>query len=290
MLQDRSKRIATADGRIARLILVTDRELAGAVIALMILLVLVFPNKKLFEELLSRSPDDALSIAYLENLLRSDQTNMDWRLLLAGAQIEHISFNELESLLQPIWLQGNEEQKLRARQIRLHGVGIAYQRGTTVLPENEIDKLLQQVLTDSKTITQLVRLANSAIFLDRREMVLNVYRQMAQISPKNYRKHLLAAADQSLGLGRYRLAADLYFLARQQAPLEQARRYFHLAIGALMADNRYTEALREAERHLGDLKRDAETLRFLIRTARAADSSATAANYARMLLDLGTTQ
>jgi polysaccharide biosynthesis protein PelB len=290
MLQDRSKRIATTDGRIARLILVTNRELLGAVVALIILLVLVFPNKKLFEELLSRSADNSLSIAYLENLLRSDQSNMDWRLLLAGAKVERISFSELDSLLQPIWLQGNKAQQQRARQIRLHGISIADQRGNQVLPKSEVDELLQQVMAESNNTTQLVRLANSAILLDRREIVLNVYRRMAQVSPKNYRKHLLEAAERSLGLGRYRLAADLYFLARQQAPLQKARRYFRLAIGALMANNHYSEALSDAERYLGDLKSDAETLRFLIRTARAADSSARAAHYARMLLDLGAPQ
>lgn len=290
MLQDRSKRIATTDGRITRLILVTGRELTGAVATLLILLVLVFPNKKLFEELLSRSPDDALSIAYLENLLSSDQSNMDWRLLLAGAQVEHISFNDLKSLLQPIWQQGNESQQQRARQILLHGVGNAYQHGIIVLQDTEIDQLLQQVMADSNNTTQLIELADSAILLNRREVVLSTYRQMAQYSPTNYHKHLLEAAKRSLGLGRYRLAADLYFLARQQAPLQEARRYFRLAIGALMADNRYSEALNDAEHYLGNLKTDAQTLRFLIRTARAANSSDRAANYARMLLNLGTPQ
>jgi polysaccharide biosynthesis protein PelB len=290
MLQDRSKRIATTDGRIARLIMVTDRELAGAVVALLILLMLVFPNKQLFEELLSRSPNDALSIAYLENLLRSDQNNMDWRLLLAGAQAEHIPYSELELLLQPIWQLGNASQQQRARQIRLHGMGIAYQSGTVLFPETEIDKLLQQALAESNNATQLIRLADNVILFGRNEMALTIYQRLAQLAPQHYRKYLFKAAEQSLGLGRYRLAADLYFLARKRAPLPQARRYFRLAIGALMADNRYKEALRDADRYLGDLKRDPETLRFLIRTARAANSNKTAAQYARMLLVLETTK
>lgn len=286
MLQDRSKRIATNDGRIERFILVTGRELAGAVVALFILLALVFPDKKLFEELLNRSPDDALSIAYLQNLLRSDQNNMDWRLLLAGAQAEYISFEQLEALLQPVWQQGEESHQQRARQIRLHAIAIAYQRGTALLTETELDKLLQQAFANSTTTAELLTLANDAIRLNRSDTVLAVYRQIAQLSPKNYRTYLANAAKESIGLGRYRLAADLYFLARQRAPRNEARTYFHLAVRALMADNRYREALQDAERYLGDLARDAETLRFLIRTARAADSSSRAAEYARMLLAL----
>jgi polysaccharide biosynthesis protein PelB len=286
MLQDRSKRIAASDGRIARLILVTDRELAGVVVALLILLLLVFPNKQLFEELLSRSPDDALSIAYLENLLHSDPENMDWRLLLAGAQTEHIPFSQLETLLQPVWQQGSEAQQHRARQIRLQGIAIAYQRGTIVLPETEIDTLLQRELNDSNSLTELIRLADNTILLNRNKMTLGVYQRMAQAFPDTYRKYLLKAAERSIGIGKYRLAADLYFLARQNASLQQARRFFRLGISALMADNRYKEALQYAERHLGALKRDAETLRFLIRISRAADSSSRAAQYARMLLEL----
>lgn len=286
MLQDRSKRIATTDGRIERLPLVTGKELVGTVIALFILLAVVFPDKKLFEELLSRAPDDALSITYLENLLRSDQGNMDWRLLLAGAQADHIAFTQLEALLQPIWQYGNAAQQQRAHQIRLHGIAIAYQRGKSALAQDDIDKLLQSALTTSTTVSDLVRLADNAILLERNTMVLEIYRRMKQLSPDNFRKYLIQAAQRSVGLGRYRLAADLYFLARLGAPKDLARLYFRLGIGALMADNRFSEALQAAERYLGDLSRDAETLRFLIRTARAADSSSKAAQYARMLLDL----
>lgn len=286
MLQDRSKRIATTDGRIERLPLVTGKELVGTVIALLILLALVFPDKKLFEELLSRAPDDALSITYLENLLRSDQSNMDWRLLLAGAQAGHIPLTQLEALLQPIWQSGNAAQQQRARQIRLHGIAIAYQRGQNLLAQEDIDKLLQNTLTASTTVSELVQLADNAILLERNTMVLGIYRRMTQISPDNFRKYLVQAAQRSIGLGKYRLAADLYFLARLGASKDLARRYFRLGVGALMADNRFSEALQDAERYLGDLSRDAETLRFLIRTARAADSSSKAAHYARMLLDL----
>ncbi len=270
--------------------MVTDRELAGAVVVLLILLMLVFPNKQLFEELLNQTPNDALSIAYLENLLRSDKNNMDWRLLLAGAQVEHIPYSELELLLHPIWQQGNEAQRQRAQQIRLHSIGIAYQQGTVLLPETEIDKLLQQAFSKNNNISQLISLAENAILFGRNEMALSIYTRLIQLSPKNNRKYLISLAKRSLGLGRYRLAADLYFLARKQAPLPEARRYFHQAIGALMADNRYNEALRDADRYLGELKRDPETLRFLIRTARAANSNKTAARYARMLLDLGATR
>lgn len=286
MLQDRSKRIAATDGRIERLPLVTGKELAGTIVALFILLALVFPDKKLFEELLSRAPDDTLSITYLENLLRSDQNNMDWRLLLAGAQAEHIPFTQLEALLQPVWQHGNKAQQHRARQIRLHGIAVAYQRGKSALVQEDIDKLLQGVLAASTNISELIQLADNAILLERNTVVLEIYLRMSQVTPGNFRKHLIQAAQRSIGLGRYRLAADLYFLARRGAPKDQARLYFRLAIGALMADNRFSEALQDAERYLDDLSRDAETLRFLIRTSRAANSSSRAAHYARMLLDL----
>ncbi len=286
MLQDRSKRIAATDGRIERLTLVTGRELAGTVIALLILLSLVFPNKQLFEELLTRSTSDALSIAYLENLLHSDPDNSDWRLLLAGEQVGKIPYAQLQALLQPIWKKGSQEQQKRARHIQLKAIAMAYQSGQTILSATEIDLLLQQQLSESSTSAELIQLADNALLLKRNTMALSIYQQLSTTYPDNHRKWLAAAAERSLGSGNYRLAADLYLMARRGAPLDQARNYFRQGIGALMADNRYKEAMLDAQAHLGNLAKDAETLRFLIRTARAADNNPQAARYARMLIEL----
>ena len=286
MLQDRSKRVAAANGRIERLALVTGRELAGTVIALVVLLSLVFPDKQLFEELLTRSTSDALSIAYLENLLDSDPDNPDWRLLLAGEQVGITPYAQLHALLQPIWQRGSQEQQKRARHIQLKAIAMAYQSGQTILSAAEIDRLLQQQLRESSTSAELIQLADNALLLKRNTMALSIYQQLSTTYPADYRKWLAAAAERSLGSGNYRLAADLYLMARRGAPISQARNYFHRGIGALMADNRYREAMQDAQTHLGNLSKDAETLRFLIRTARAADNNPQAASYARMLIEL----
>ncbi|MGQ9850201.1 MAG: hypothetical protein ACUVSU_09150 [Aggregatilineaceae bacterium] len=287
MLPRRSKYVVPLlnNAPLPRLQLITGRELAGVAVALLVLLVLIFPNRRLFEELLGRSVPDDLSIAYLENLLRYDPHNLDLRLLLARAKAGRADDDTLESLLVAVELNGSPAQRSRAMQIRLRALLDAYHAGHLLLSAPQIDARLSALAEGERASADLAMLADSALQLGRTELAWRLYLRLARQEPEHYREWIEPAAQRSLEHGHYRLAANLYFLARHGAKRAEARRLFMAGVNALMAGNLFTEAMTEAERHLGELDTDAETLRFLIHSARAANDNSRAANYARRLLE-----
>ncbi len=356
----RSKYAALSNGKLPRLPLATGQELGLIAIALTVLLTLIFTSRNQFEQLLEQSTPDALSIAYLESLLHSEEDNLDLRLLLARARAEYVDYRDIEALLEPVNREGTPEQRRKAIQVQLRALIAAYYSGRRSLSSPDLDVLLHSLASENSSADELAFLADSALSLGRSDLAWELYLRLAREKPGEYRKlitpatiHTLAttyrsdrsafsppdidvllntlvaeknpaadlstmadsalligrtdlarefyqriakeepkkyrdwvepAAMRSLGMGHYRLAADLYFLAREGAEIIDARRLYARGVGALMASSRFTEAMDEAKRHLGDLADDAETLRFLIRTARAANNNPLAAEYARHLL------
>lgn len=64
----------------------------------------------------------------------------------------------------------------------------------------------------------------------------------------------------------------------------RAREYYMAGVRTLMAGNLYDQAILEADRNPGTLADDAQTLKFLARTAQAANRADAAQRYARRLL------
>lgn len=289
MLPHRSKRVALSEAPLPRLPLITGRELVMVAVALMVLLTLIFPSRRLFEELLNRSVPDDLSIAYLENLLRSDRHNLDLRLLLANAQADRADYTTIENLLLPVELNGSPAQRRLAMQTHLRALIAAYHAGRQSLPSPDIDVLLHTLAAEERSAADLAFLAESALLLGRTDLAWRLYLRLTHQEPQRYREWVEPAAKTGLGHGHYRLAADLYFLARQGADPTAARRLYVAGVGALMANSRFAEAMQEAELYLGELADDADTLRFLVRSARAANDNPRAAAYARRLLGINAT-
>jgi hypothetical protein len=94
-----------------------------------------------------------------------------------------------------------------------------------------------------------------------------------------------AAATQALQWGEHRLAARLLMQARATArTLAEQRRLFIAALRTLQAAGLFDEAFAAAERHLGALATDTQTLEFLTRLALAANRPDLAQRYAIRLL------
>ncbi len=172
----------------------------------------------------------------------------------------------------------------------IHKLATTYQSRSGIFSSPDIDMMLNTLTTEKSSAAALSVIADSALLFGRTDLAWQFYKRISIKEPRNYRTWVEPAALRSLGLGHYRLAADLYFLARRGAERTEARRLYARGVGALMASSRFTEAMDEAERHLGDLKNDSETLRFLIRTARAANDNARAAEYARRLVGVVTSK
>jgi hypothetical protein len=286
MLPARSKRYAGIDGEIPRLRLVAGWQLVLIAIIMVGLLAVIFPRKALLEKLLTQEQLDALTLSYVQSLQRSDPGNLDLALLLARVQHLTLSLSAMEQLLDPVTAHGDARQRDEA----LHLQVSAYQRALDANPGpsqyERIRKPLAALLTSIKPGDVAPRFAGQLSSVAFRIAMPEA--GLAYLDRANTGRPaeiLVMQARNALGLGRYVLAAQYYFLARHQVTdRDHARDLLRAGIDCLMQANLYRQAMAAAEREVGDLGDDPQTLRYLARTALAAGSPARAVIYARRLV------
>lgn len=259
---------------------------------------LLYPKQDL-ERRLSDTPDVALSVAYLHNLLRSDPDNPRLRLLLAQRQIAMGDMANARATLQPA-LDSSDPALHRDALWSLWDLTYAdYQR----TPEKEAerrkdlrDDLKRQlkVLTQERwPIERQVLLARRAADLEDRVTGVVLTRQLAAqaTDPREAARLYEQAAKEALGTSDYAACAELYLLARQMTPdPQQAKVYYTAAVKALQSGNQPVAALALAERELGPLSDDVQTLLMITNLARAAGKPAVADRYVRRLLRISLMQ
>lgn len=286
MLPARSKRYAGIDGETPRLQLASNWQLALIAVLMIGLLRVIFPQKALVEKLYDHEQLDELTQSYIENLHRTDPGNADLTILLGRSRRDQMDTAALERLLQPILATGNARQRAEARLLLL----AAYERAlNTRTPAGDVQRararlvtLLQSAQHDQVPPQLAGAFAASAFRLDLSETGLDF---LNRVAPGRSTAALEGYAHEALGTGRHLLAAEYFLLARRQAAdRNAARTYFRQGIEALMAASRFQQALVAADRSLGDLADDPETLRFLIQTALAAGDPIRAARYAQRLV------
>jgi hypothetical protein len=286
MLPDRSKRHAGVDGETPRLQLASNWQLLLVAILMIGLLRVIFPHKALVEKLYDQEQLDELTFSYIENLHRTEPGNADLTILLGRVQREQRDIANLGQLLQPVIRGGNARQRAEARMLLLN----AYEHQLAAeLPPETLESLrtrlaafLQEANRDD--IPPALAGAFAAAAFRQDWMALGT-QFLNRVAPGRTAQALEGYAQEALAQGRHTLASEYYLLARRQAETsEAARRYFREGIGALMASSRFALAMRVAERDMGDLADDPETLRFMARTALAAGDPVRAARYAQWLV------
>lgn len=283
MLPARSKRYAGIDGEAPRLKLASNWQLALIAVLMIGLLRAIFPQKALVEKLYDHEQLDELTQSYIENLHRTDPSNADLTILLGRSRRDQMDTPALERLLQPILATGSVRQRAEARLLLL----AAYERtlntrGDAPRVRARLITLLQSAQREQIPPQLAGAFAATAFRLDLPEMGLDF---LNQVAPGRSTAALEGYAHEALGAGRHLLAAEYFMLARRQTTdRDAARAYFRQGIGALMAASRFQQAMLTADRSLGDLADDPETLRFLIQTALAAGDPVRAARYAQRLV------
>ncbi|HEY4370616.1 MAG TPA: hypothetical protein VGN52_01655 [Burkholderiales bacterium] len=289
MLPARSKRYAGLDGEIPRLRLATGWQLALIALIMLGLLAVIFPRKALIEKLLTQEQLDPLTLSYVRNLQRTDAGNLDLALLLARVQRATLGLGEIERLLDPVMANGDARQRDEALTLL---IGF-YQRALEKDPagaryariRNPLAVLLRDIRPQDVSPYLAGQMANAAFRIELPELGLAFLNRASKESSTDV---LVQQARNSLGVGRYTLAAEYYFLARRQThDRERARSLFHSGIDTLMQASLFKQAMTAADREIGDLDRDPETLRYLARTALAAGDPPHAVGYARRLVFAG---
>ena len=231
---------------------------------------------------------------FLENLLRAKPDDADLRLLLAQHYLEvgqvtqaQITLSQLlDSTRDSIWLNARLLD-LRMQKIRTLSFpdGSAERRNGM----EQLRKQIKMVVTSNLSLQTdiLTQLAHSAILTGDPRLAETLYERLGEQSEPQASTWYAKAASVAYGRGAFRKAAELYFLAQKYALNQKAKKTYYLsALKVLQAGSLFAEAIHQAEKYLGELKHDEETLLFLVALGRATGNGAFAQKYVKDLLQI----
>ena len=262
----------------------------GAVVALT--LALAYPREKLETRLLSGYNVDNLTIAYLEAWLRADPGNTEVLAELTNEYLKGQRIADAERTLARLARSKDPAAQQIALAIQL---SIARQRVYVLAPDDparaariaEFDVLLHEAARHKWNNEQLVTLAQEARALDDGALATQFYAQLAANDPAHANRWRVASAQVELGTGHYKEAAESWFAAQADAKtLAERREMFMAGLRALQSGNLLAQAIDAANRHIGDLADDPDTLRFLTHLAMAAGRPDVAETYVKRLLKI----
>ena len=281
------------DAPYERLKLFSPAVIAGFGLAVGFGLVLAYPHHDLEQRLASENaPADSLTVEYLKAFIRAEPDADGLRLALAKRLLRLGSYGEARAALAPLRQAGDPEHRVRAGMLELEMLAQEAFALPSDNPSREMRRQraaaqLRTMLAAPLTSAQLVQAGRTALALGESEAAADAFGRVAAGNAEMPADFYAEAAAVMLGLGDYRACAELYFLAmRASTGLPLQRRYFLQGLQALQAGSLFDDALRAAERHLGPLSNDAETLTFLTRLAQAANRPDAAERYVRRLLRL----
>ena len=253
-------------------------------------LFLIFPQKGLEDQLGRTNRSDLLTVEYLKAFLAAEPDSPRLRLMLARQLMQLGLYGEARAALRPfaslVLSPARIEAEvyefdLREREAFALPPGSEQREAATRAAGEQLQRLAELELTD----TQMEYLARRAVAIGENAAAIALYRQLALLGPARPPQASVDAAVLVLGLGGYSVAAQLYFRAQERSVLPARKREYYMAgVRTLMAGNLYEEAIVEADRNLGALADDTETLKFLARAAQAANRADAAQRYARRLL------
>ena len=257
-------------------------------------LFLLYPRTAL-ERRLASTPDTALSVSYLINLLRSDPDNLNLRLLLARSQAQLGRVTEARATLQPALDAADTETRRQAHWAlwkmneRDYHRSLASNSSAQGPLQAELLKQIEILAELPLLIEQQIELGSKAYLFQQPALGARLFKAAAQRvdnadeAVKLYQR----AAVKSLANGDYPGSAELYLLARASSTDPyQARQYFHSALRTLQSGNLMQQVIEIGEREIGPLADDQETLLLLTQMARAAGRPDIAERYVRRLLKL----
>jgi hypothetical protein len=257
-------------------------------------LVMIYPQESLIQRL-AHAPESELSSAYMTNLLRTVPENPQLRLRLATQAMEHGNLVALRETLRPaletddpvirrealwlLWRAG--AQDFKTLQLK-DGPKLKAVREQLLLQLTELAK-------EDWPIERQIAIADQSLNFGNTALGLDLYRKVAERSElsADAANWYAKGAATALANGLYRDSARLYLEARRKSTdPEQAKTYYLTAIRTLQSGNLPAEALSMAEREIGPLTNDRDTLFFVTKLARAASRPDVADRYVRKLLRL----
>ncbi len=289
--ESRQKTTVAAKPAQARQRLLSARRIALFTLLVAGIMVLLYPRDKLVQQITQMSSHDALSRAYLDNMLRKDPGNAPLRLQRFEAELADHHLAEAERILLGLADMTDPDIRLsaaralpRLRERQLHALPVDSARHRKALAA--LHQALEALATWPLERDERLRLAEQAAASDAWPLAMRLYNGLSIEDPTAVPHWIDAAAKLGLGHRRYREVAALYFAARERTTRPDIRSDFYLkGIAALLAGNLPAEALAAAELHLGELAYDPAILLRLVHLARAVNRNDRAEFYVRRLLN-----
>jgi hypothetical protein len=255
------------------------------------LLALLFPGLD-FGHPKYLGPPDELSIAYLEQVLRTHPGDRAARLLLAREQRALGHWDAAEGSLRLLAGGGDriatqaELELLELSRARLDALPVA--DGERPLRQQQTLAALRLVAPSPLGTEQLARLADTALALEAPADAAELYERLAAIDTANRHDWLLRAARWRRAAGALGASVDLYLAAVSCAPAEwAAREDMLMALEVLTAADRGAQALGAADGALGRWPTDRRLLDRGITLALAQGDGARAKRWSERLIQLG---
>lgn len=264
--------------------------LLGIALTIGVTLVLIFPGRGVVTHTTAQKQPDAVSLTYLENLVRKEPSNYELRFTLAQKQTEIGKIAEARAALEPLYNSPDPAVRQRARlmDFKLQLQQMQAMPAGSVERERETERLRQELVAMTQyewNVAGLLDLANLAGQVGARKMRADIYLRIARSDHPVARQWIDEAARTVLADSEYATAAEIYFAAKERAKSREDERYYFLsALKAYQAGNMMKEAMAAADRHVGALANDDETLRYLIRLARMSNDLPRAQTYAKRLM------
>ncbi len=291
MLPPRSKRYVGHDGRIPREKTLTIIELTVGLIVLLLLLLLMFPRDTLVARVLQANQQDALTHAYLANLLKIEPDNQQL-LALAAQQQRLLQQQAYASLSWKAFYDAYYEQ-LTGRDLMLRHrlLGVWFDK-VMFEPESEERSLRLGVLLPFAqglpwTEEQQKMLIELAFSVSQGILAQKMLDTWLTTHPSNVSVWLDYLAKLLLGQGHYEQSANMRFTAMHQTEERHQQKELLLeGLKTLMSGGLHQQTMAAIDVHVGDLLNDEAVLRSLLRYSQAAGQQQRANGYAKRLLEM----
>lgn len=252
----------------------------------------MFPRKGLEDQLARTNRTDPLTVEYLKAFIAAKPDVPRLRLMLARAQIQLGRYDEARATLRPFARSPMDEDRVEAE---FHEYELREREAFALAPGSarreeairDAQEQLRRLAALSLTAVQAEYLARRAVAIGETQAAIALYARLAAPEIARAPQASAEAAALVLGMGGYEVAAQLYFRAQERSyAVPRRREYFAAGVNTLMAGNLYDVAIAQADRHVGALADDPDTLKFLVRIAQAANRPDAAQRYAKRLLKM----
>lgn len=239
------------------------------VVAVIFLLVIIFPQQGLRREISGRQAVSTVTATYLQNLLRLYPNDSELRLLLAEQEIGLGELHRAQKTMAPLMSNKNPDAQRSLP-------WLIYQFNKQVfytMPDNapERPKAILELRSQNRYLTskiqdpgQLLILARDAAALNDQQTAYTIYLRLFNDPTFPRGSWLVTAGKAALGLQQFNQSSKFYLAAMQESiETEQRREYYMAAVDSLLAGNMPEQAYQLAKRYYQSDFNDKEMLLYM---------------------------